>query len=357
MKLIFVGYLHGFGGAEKMEIKLANAMVERGHEVTFISLVSNNLKYDISNKINYIYIADKGNNKIRILFNRYKRLKEILSREQHDVSIHFWLQSAYLSAFMGKKIARKVIYSERGDPSDKEYENILGVLRSIAFCKIGGVVFQSRGARDYFSDKIKKKSCVIHNPVFLRAEDYSPPVIREKRIVTTGRLHEQKNQKLLIDAFASLPENKSEFSLEIYGEGELRKKLQEQIDALGLQNRVFLKGAFKDVHKRIVGASLFVLSSDYEGMPNALLEAMVLGLPCVSTDCKPGGARELIQSGENGIIVPCGSVKELTEMMNEVLSNVYMANKLGENAKKVIKNANPNIVFNEWEKFFEMIKC
>lgn len=351
MKLLFVGYLHGFGGAEKMQINLANAMVEKGHEVLFISLVANNLKYTLSEKVKYKFIKDKGKNKIIILLNRYFNLKALLSSEEHDLSIHFWLQSAYMCAFMGENISHKVIYSERGDPSDKEYRGVLGKLRNIAFKKICGFVFQSRGARNYFGEEVQKKSSVIFNPIFIKKEDFQIPIVREKRIVTVGRLHEQKNQKLLIEAIKMLPPKYNNYIVEIYGDGPLEEELQKLIIKYNLSKKVFLRGTFKDIHKRIVNASLFILTSDYEGMPNALMEAMALGLPCISTDCRPGGARELIKNNKNGIIVPCNDKLALIEAIKFMLENESIANKMGENAKGIIDLANPNQIYNLWENF------
>lgn len=355
MKLLFVGYLHGFGGAEKMLITLANAMAERGHEVSMISAAVNNPQFPISQKINYEFIPDKGKNKITILFNRYQTLRRYIKSTCPDLTIHFWLQSAYMCAFMGKNIASKTIYAERGDPSDKEYQGLLGIVRSISFGKIRAFVFQSNGARDYFDEKIRKRSIVIHNPVFITPNDYPKVEVRDKRIVSVGRLHEQKNQALLIDAAALLSKQFNEYIIEIYGDGELHGKLQKKINDLGLTERVLLKGAFKDVHTRIYNASLFVLTSDYEGMPNALLEAMVLGIPCISTDCKPGGARELIKDGVNGRIVPCGNADELSKAMMSLLSDADRAEEYSEKAQEVYLESNPKIIYKKWEDYFRKL--
>ena len=353
MKLLFVGYLHGFGGAEKMQINLANAMAEKGHEVLFISLAENNLKYTLSEKVKYKFIKDKGKNKMTILLNRYFNLKALLSSKEHDLSVHFWLQSAYMCAFMSDKIANKTIYCERSDPYDKEYSGFLGKIRNLSFKRIRGFVFQSKGARNYFGEKVQNKSCIIFNPVFIKKEDFQISLVREKRIVTVGRLHEQKNQKLLIEAIKMLPSKYDNYIIEIYGDGPLEEELQKLIIKYNLSKRIILRGTFKDIHKRIVNASLFILTSDYEGMPNALMEAMALGLPCISTDCRPGGAKELIKNKENGIIIPCNDKLALVEAIKFMLENQSIANKMGEKAKEIIDIANPEQIYKMWEKFFK----
>lgn len=356
MKLLFVGYLHGFGGAEKMQITLANAMAERGHEVFLVALVADNPQYPVSEKIKYKYIQEKGSSKIALIRNRYFALKKEIKRIKPDLTIHFWLQSAYFCAFMGKEISMRAIYAERGDPSDKEYNGLLGFIRSIAFKRLRAFVFQSKGARDYFDEAVRKRSIIIHNPVFIKKSDYPLVTERERRIVSVGRLHEQKNQALLIDAFAKVSNELEDYILEIYGEGELKVQLQDRINKYGLQNRIFLRGAFKDVHARIYNAALFVLTSDYEGMPNALLEAMVLGLPCISTDCKPGGARELIENGVNGVIVPCGDIDKVASEIYKLLEDHKLSERIGNNALGAYDKSNPTVIYSTWEKFFEEVR-
>ena len=189
---------------------------------------------------------------------------------------------------------------------------------------------------------------MIPNPVFVKAEDYPKVKERRKAIVTVGRLHPQKNHKLLIDAFALVADQISDYTLEIYGDGELKDELQRHIDDLGLNNRVFLKGTSKEIHKLIYDAALFVLSSDYEGLPNTLLEAIALGIPSISTDCRPGGAREIIEDGINGRIVPIGSEKILATEILTVLSDTELTEKYSKNALISSRRFNTENIYNLW---------
>ena len=158
----------------------------------------------------------------------------------------------------------------------------------------------------------------------------------------------QKNQKLLINAFSELAKKIPDYTLVIYGEGSLRKELEKFIESKGLKDRIFLPGAKNNIQEYIKDASLFVLSSDYEGIPNALIEAMAIGLPCVSTDCSPGGARELITNGENGVIVECRNSNELATAMARLLTDRESAKKMGTNAKKIYTRVDKNLVCNRW---------
>ncbi|WP_052476256.1 glycosyltransferase [Cohnella kolymensis] len=216
---------------------------------------------------------------------------------------------------------------------------------------IDGFVFQTQGAQRYFPHSIQKRSVVINNPVYMKFDDYRIPNERRKVIVNVGRLHKQKNQRLIINAFAKISNDFPEYTLEIYGEGELKRELETQINDLKLSDRVSLKGTTKNLMNEIVNASLFVLSSDYEGMPNALMEAMALGIPSISTDCKPGGARELINSGINGFLCNRNSEDELSECMKYILENPSKATDMGIQAKAICTTHSTNEVFNKWEKY------
>lgn len=155
----------------------------------------------------------------------------------------------------------------------------------------------------------------------------------------------------MIDAFARIADDFPEYRLDIYGDGELEERLKEQIKQVGLENRVFLKGSNKNVLDYVYTASLFVLSSNYEGLPNALMEAIAIGVPCISTDCKPGGARTLIQDGINGWIVPRENVTLLSEKIQEVISKKKKDEILEKEAIKFRKAHSSKIVFDMWEKY------
>ncbi len=354
MRIVFLAYLHGFGGAEKQNVMLANAMAERGHDVTIVSICADNNCYSLDERVKHIFLPDRKTGVLRVL-TRYQDIKKTLSEIKPDVTVNFWFQSAYMTALMKKSITGKVVYSERGDPSDKEYGGIIGVIRKLTLPRIDGFVFQSKGAQSFFNKVVQSRSVVIPNPVFVKADDYPEVKVRKKVIVTVGRLHPQKNQKLLVDAFAHIADCIPEYTLEIYGEGELKNELQKQIDDLNLTNRVFLKGTSKEIHRLIYDASLFVLSSDYEGLPNTLLEAMALGIPSISTDCKPGGAREIIDNNVNGIIVPVDDKHKLALGIVKILNNTKMQIEFGKKAKESAFRFLPEKIYDSWESFFENI--
>lgn len=172
-------------------------------------------------------------------------------------------------------------------------------------------------------------------------------------IVTCGRLTEQKNHRLLIDAFAEVQKIYPFATLKIYGEGVLREKLQNQIDSLNLNEKVFLMGATNDVAKALQTADLFVLSSDYEGMPNALMEAMAAGVPCISTDCPCGGPRELFGEDASDKLVPCNDSAQLAEAICKVLETT----KDGMTEKRHAETFKPDRVNQMWKDYVHDIIC
>ena len=141
----------------------------------------------------------------------------------------------------------------------------------------------------------------------------------------------------------------------IYGEGEQRSELEKLAESLGISGHVLLPGNVQDIADKLEKSTMFVLSSDFEGMPNALIEAMALGLPCVSTDCPCGGPKYLIEQGKNGILVPVGDVDALSHAIRGLLSDPEKREQIGKNASTVCERLAPEKIYGQWEEFTEEI--
>ena len=355
MKLALIAYLHGVGGAERQIILLANEMAKRNHNVHLLVLCEYNSHYLLDKKVaieDLTLCEVKGGISI---INRFLALNEALKRIRPDVTINYNLQGAYFSLLIGKKIAGKILYSERGDPYDKEYSGFLGFVRDLTCKKVDALVFQSEGARDFFKIGKKQKAIVIHNSVTVPQNKYPIADKRDNRIVSVGRLHPQKNPHLLIEAFVKIANKYPKITLDFYGDGELKEELQSKIDSIGLQDKIHLNPSRKDIFDCIRTARLFVLPSDYEGMPNALMEAMSLGLPCISTDFRPGGARTLIEDGVNGLIVPVRDVKAMVEKISYLIDNPNEAENLAKEARELGKTHTNEVVFSMWNDFLNTL--
>lgn len=355
MNIVTVGYLHGAGGAERQIVMLSNELAKRGHRVTLCVLAEYKSTYVIDPLVNVIDLteAEKGKH-LKILW-RFLAFARFLFKVRPQIVINYFLQSAYYCLFLPKKVRGKIIYSERGDPYDAEFDGILGKVRDFTVDKIEGLVFQSKGAQGFFPEKVKRKSVVIPNSVPEALAKIPLPEIRDRRIVSVGRLHFGKNQKMLIEAFSQIASKYRDYTLEIYGDGEMYDELTELIQSLGLSDQAFIKPSRSDIHEAIRKASIFVLTSNYEGMPNALMEAMALGLPCIATDCRPGGVRSLIKDGENGLLVECNDPDALSKKIEILVTDNMLIQKLSHNARKIVVTNSVKSVFDKWDEFIKFI--
>jgi len=206
------------------------------------------------------------------------------------------------------------------------------------------VVFQSKRVQGMFSKAVRAKSTIILNPVDVKEERTESTA---HRIVTVGRLNEQKNHKLLLSAFSRFSAEKPEYVLDIYGQGPMKDETEDCIRSLGLTGKAFLRGFSSDVHKDIRDAEMFVLSSDYEGLSNALLEAMMMGMPCISTDC--AGSDEVLKDGENGLLVPVKDEEALYKAMLSMADDPALRERLGQAAKETSRSFHIDEVMKQWE--------
>ena len=339
------------GGAQRVLVNLANTFADRGYECVFVNSYKNKVYYKLSDKVRYITLCDSRIiGFVRRNFKYTTALRALLKAEKPEILLSFMPEPNFRAIIACRGLKTKVIISERCYPG-AIYKNFFRrFFAKTLYKKADGIVFQTKEAMEWFSTAVRKKSTVIFNKV---AESFFSAKYEGERedVFTAGRLTGQKNHALLIKAFARISD-KVKDDLYIYGEGPMREKLESLVDELGLKNRVFLPGSTDKIIEEAKSKKLFVMSSDFEGLPNALMEAMTLGIPCVSTDCSGGGARALITDKEDGIIVPIGDEKALADAMLKVLSDGEFAERLGKNAKEKAKRLfAPDVVFNEWKEF------
>ena len=307
------------GGAEKVISVLANTLCSKGYQVTIVGVASSNCEssYKLDSDVQYINIQLARKKRIKGI-KRLAVLNKTLKSLKPDVVISFLPHVIVYTYFSMLGVKAPLIVSERNDPNSDPKGKILRLLKKYVFSKADGCVFQTEDAKNYFSKSIQKKSSVIHNPVSV---NYEGPItnIRLKTIISVGRLTPQKNYDCLIDAFNIFVNKNPDYILKIYGDGPLKEELNTSIDEKGLSNIVKLFGVSPTWHQDEHNASLFVSSSIYEGMPNALAEAIALGIPCVATDCKIGGSKELIKTSKNGYLVPVNNPDALAEGMSKAL--------------------------------------
>lgn len=353
MKVLFYINVLGGGGAERVIVNLANQFSRKDNtQVVLVASYPIDSEYFINSSVHKIYLDEdkricKKNFCIRNL-NYVKRLKKLINNEAPDTVVSFMAEPniRMLIATMGMK--HKKIISVRNDPI-REYNNIVAKFFAKMFFGLADtIVFQTDEAKRFFNRKVQKKSVIIMNQIDGKFFD-SEPVETRRNIVTAGRLTNQKNHKLLIDAFSKISDLVSD-DLIIYGEGELKEELNKYIEQIGLSHRIKLPGATNNIFDVLRSSKMFVLSSDYEGMPNALLESMAMGVPCISTDCPCGGPRMVICNGINGILVPVNDIDAMAEGMLSLINDEDLQRSFSFESRATMANFRPENIIHEWEK-------
>jgi len=308
------------GGAEKVIATLSNSFALEGYKVTIIGVASRVEEsfYKLNEGVEYLNLHKGLDKKINGL-KRIRKLHKTLKELKPDVVISFLPHVIVYTYFSMYGIKAPLIVSERNDPHLDPKGKLLRMLKKYVYMKADGCVFQTEDAKKYFFSSIQRKSVVIHNPVEVNSnEEISQN--RNNIVLSVGRLTSQKNYPCLINAFEMFHQNHPDFKLKIYGDGPLKEELSTLIKSKELSDFISLMGVSSSWHADEIDAMMFVSSSDYEGMPNALAEAIYLGIPCVGTNCPIGGTKELIADGVNGYLCNINDPLDLSLKMENVLN-------------------------------------
>ena len=307
------------GGAERVAASLCNYFVSQGIDVTIIlvSINYNNSFYELNDKINVIPLIKRKKDKIP--FFRVKLLRRAILDAKPDIVISFLPHINIYTWLALHKTSIPHICSERNDP--KQYGLLYQFLLKIVFKNASGCVFQTSEALKFYKGVKSNNAAIIKNPVFLtfKPKTYYPKI--EKTFISVGRLSKQKNFQYLINTFFLFNKQIKGYTLIIYGEGPLRQKLEKLIKKLGLENSVLLPGTNNNWHEIVFHSTCFVLSSNYEGIPNCLEEALCLGCPAIATDCPVGGSKELVEMFETGVLITPNNTDELFQAMKNIALN------------------------------------
>lgn len=346
----------GIGGISKIGSFLANTL-SSDYRTILVSLVSDSITSMLSNKVikeTLSYNFDdtsiskcvRGLQKVRTVI----RLRYLIKKYDVDVICTFGLDLGKIANVAGMGLQCKYLTSERGNPyrySSKQKQKYDQVVRNA-----DAVVFQTKMAQKAFANcGMESKFYIIQNPAIGRnSDDYKKSshniLTREKRIVYCGRLSREKNIDMLINAYYKLKNH--EYELIIYGDGPEYGHLLELIQMYDLSDYVSIVTGCNDVFSIEYNSEIFVLTSNEEGMPNALIEAMMCGMTCIVTDCPPGGCRELLEDGERGILVPVNDVNKLRDSLQLVISNRKLSEQLGNKAKDISITNSIDVIQEKW---------
>ena len=364
MRITLVISTFAAGGAERVMSAMANYWAEQGEDITLITLSSqSNDWYKLHPRVKRVGLGVLATSThigqaIRHNVRRVIWLRLALRRAHPDMVISFLDTTNVLTLMASWGLGIPVIVSERNDPHQQSIGLAWSGLRSLLYRHADSVVVQSCAIRDWALRLPGIKAIyVIPNPVSpIRngSEQASSRHGSSHTIVAMGRLVRQKGFDILIEAFGRCAAKHSDWSLVILGDGPERASLQTFAADLGIADRVNLAGQFQEPATILKGADLFVLSSRYEGFPNALLEAMACQLPVVSTDCSSGGPRDIIRDGVDGILVPPDDMAALADAMDRLMANPDERRRLGAGALEVIERFSIEKVMTMWD---EAVTC
>ena len=391
MKITFLTASLGSGGAERVVSLLANRMSEMGHQVEIICLMYDDVYYQTKPEVKLTVVPRVCPGS---LIKRLFWLRRYVQKSGTEVCVAFTegVYCATICALLGTGIP--VIASERLDPHYMSWQRNL--LKKIFLPHAAWLVVQTESIKAYFPKRIKKKTSVIYNPV--REEvfenpskdsrvqsskckgtasyDYSshdfchnsskqtsltdlvvPKIQSSKlnRIISVARLYPQKNQKMMIEAFAKIAGEFPDWQLVIYGEGPERNSLELLVKSLQLEGRVLLPGRTEHVIDELRISKIFCLSSDYEGMSNSMIEAICVGLPVVST--KVSGTEELITNGVDGFLVGVGNDKELANIFRRLLNDEGLRNRIGQSCMKKSSLFSIDSIVEQWYRLIISVAC
>lgn len=342
-KIAFLLGSMGRGGAERVISILSKEYAACGWDTDIALLLSNTVDYVLDDTTRILDFSGSTTSRILRAPMWINRIRSYVKNEKPDVIVAFTARINVMTLLACLGLKTKIVISERNDPRHDGRGSITNMLTKLLYPSADAIVFQTNRAKVYFNEKIQKKSRIIPNPIMVSADALEDT---KKKVVSVGRLASQKNQTMLIEAFSEVVKKHPDYTLYIYGEGNLRQTLTDRIEALNLSDKVFLPGNILNLHEKIADAEIFALPSDYEGLSNALLEAMTMGLPCVSTNC--AGADEYIENEKNGLLVPVGDTKAMEQALLYMIENPQKRVLMGNEAKKASLNFSSENILKVW---------
>ena len=350
------------GGAERVVSNLANQFASEGYKVYVATEWVDENEFALDERVTRVHVGlregDEKKNRITKFFLRIKYLKEFVKKYHPDVLIAFAQRANYRALMAAGNSDVPVVISIRTDPvghydafSDKVQIKWL-------FPKAAGCVFQTTGQKEFFKPYLQDNSRIILNPVNPKYFGLPKVTEREKAVVHHARLVDFKNQPMLCRAFIKVHEKHPDYVLKIYGPDSFdgtKEILEKLIADNNAGDYIFLMGGCNTLEKEIPKGEVYAYSSDYEGMPNSLLEAMAMGMPVVATDCPCGGPRAVIRDGENGLLVPIKDEDALANGINRLIEDKEFAKRLGKEAAKIKETASTDAIFEQWRDYLEKI--
>jgi glycosyltransferase involved in cell wall biosynthesis len=339
---------------------MANHWAQHGRDITLVTLTSKDADfYTLDSRVQRVALGLTGSSCNFLVaawknFQRVYQLRQAIKNSQPDIVVSLVDKTNVLALMSGCGLRAPLLASEQIDPRQYEIGFVWERLRRLLYPLAGAVVMQTEGVRAWAECLVEKERVyVIPSPVHVptnNIESLTPKSLRgsERVVAAMGRLNRQKGFDLLLQAFAKCASKHPNWSLLILGEGEERASLEALASELGIKDRVAMPGCVQDPSRILRQTDLFVLSSRFEGFPNALLEAMACNLPVVTTDC-PSGPRDIVRNDVDGILVPPNDADALVGPMDRLMGDETERQRLSANAGMVIERFGLEKIMNMWD--------
>ncbi len=350
------------GGAERVVANLANRFVQDDYRVFVATEEQGENEFELDPRVTRVHVGlkpeDEKKNRIVKFLLRVKYLKAFVKKYHPDVLVAFAHRANYRALMAAGNSDIPVVISIRINPigyydafSDKVQIKWL-------FPKAAGCVYQTREQKEFFKPYLQDNSRIIMNPINPKYFGNPLPEDREKAVMHHARLVDFKNQPMLVRAFLKVHEKHPDYCLKIYGPDShdgTKEILEKLIKDNNAGDFVHLMGSSSTLEKEIPKGEIYAYSSDYEGMPNSLLEAMAMGMPVVATDCPCGGPGEIIDDGVNGFLVPVGDEDALADRMLRLIEDKELSQRFSENARKIEEIASIEAVYTQWKDYLNEV--
>ena len=337
------------GGAERVISELANQFSQQGVEVHLTLLAKAEDFYSIDSNVIVHRLGFVNNGRVQKVVSEIKtflKLRKLFKEHKPDAVLSFMDKYNVFTILASRFLDLRVFVSDRSNPNLK-LSRSLSALKKLTYRHATGIIAQTSLAKDILEHFTGNKNIkVIPNPV--KEVQLYPDLVRENIIINVGRLVPEKGQKYLLQSFSNL--NLDDWRLVILGDGPLRPELEKQVLELGLEGKVIMPGSVNNVDEWLAKAKIFAFSSISEGFPNALVEAMAAGLPCVSFDCD-AGPRDIIENDVNGFLIETNNIDELVDRILILISNSSLENKFSLNSLKVRDKYNVESIGSEYIEF------
>tara|TARA_A100001391_G_scaffold188957_2_gene159983 strand:- start:61250 stop:62389 length:1140 start_codon:yes stop_codon:yes gene_type:complete len=353
-RVLFVLPSLGAGGSERVVTTLANHWARQGRQVGIANFDDPAFSpfYPLADEVALFRLglpAASGGLPAQILqtARRIKALERVYREFEPDVVISFLTKANVMSVLAARRSRIPVIISERNNPTLQHFNAFWRAARAYTYPKAFSFVTMTKGAAEYYPERQRPRTSIIPNPVNL------PESWQDRRkgntITAVGRLTDQKQFHLLIDAFAQIAADFPDWNLVIWGEGSARADLEQQRARLGLDDRIALPGLTEQPGQWVETADIFVLSSAYEGWPNVIVEAMAAKLPVVAFDCEHG-VSDMIEDGVTGRLVPLGDVPGLARGMASLLKDPDLRQALARRAGEASARYDTGVIADQWSR-------